>query len=57
MAVSKAEIDSRYMKSGLTAWMLELQQVLVLKRGRGHIKNPQIIPKLYGLAKYGPLDF
>jgi hypothetical protein len=36
--------------------MLELQQVLVVKRGQGHIKKPQIIPKVYGLAKYGLLD-
>jgi hypothetical protein len=36
--------------------LLELQQVLVLKRERGHIKKTQIIPKVYGLAKHGLPD-
>jgi len=28
-----------------------------IKKSKGPYKKPQIIPKVYGLAKYGQLDF
>ena len=28
-----------------------------IKKRKGPYKKPHIIPKVYGLSKYGPLDF